>query len=262
MNKRESMVALDTWLDKVQAIFVNRYFAAAMLAFWFLLYNYVAAVLPSLPYKSVIALVTCAVIGGASTYTLSRSTEVAALEETAIKKLRKLLAAYLEGLRDEAARGASGAVVALCTAVSALVQTLGLLVVLGCFEVVDFIRHAIVSGVLTVADGIQFFCTLLGLGADVVTETLQPLTNAITKVYIGAEMAASIVIEWSGSAKRNATKLFLLALLMDLLLPFNALGQARAAVQANYAVAAGAFIVLVAMTVASWAVPRTTTPGD
>ena len=120
-----SLKVLDSWLDATQAIFLNRYFGTALVSFWFLLYNYLWAVLPTLRLKSVWAFTACLVLGIAATYSISRTPEMAAMEETALNKLRRMLAAYLAELRGEAARGAFSAQLGVTSTVAETVTAGG-----------------------------------------------------------------------------------------------------------------------------------------
>ena len=260
--RQTSLKVLDSWLDATQAIFFNRYFGTALVSFWFLLYNYLWAVLPTLRLKSVWAFTACLVLGSATTYSISRTPEMAALEETALNKLRRMLAAYLAELRGEAARGASGLVLACCSAVSALAQTTGLLVVLGALSVVNVIYQSVLSLVLTGFEAVQFFCTLLGLGADVVVETAQPLVDVAGKLSAAAHDGAVAASAAAAALYRNRTGLVAMLVGMDWLLPYNVIGHtnkyARAWVAENLAASAVTMGIVQCIVVSAW-VPRAAT---
>ena len=234
-------------------MFFNRYFGSALLGFWFLLYNHLWAILPSLPFKAAWALSTCLVIGGAATYSLSRSADMVAMEETALLKLRKLIAAYLTRLRDATASSANGIVIGSCTAVSTLAQSTCLLVVVGILAVADTVKQSVFSVFLTAADAVQYVGTLLGFGANAVFEALQPLVDTMVRLsseVLGAISAAAINIY------KHRTGLVLLSILLDLALPFNMIGHAntyaRAVVLDHFEPYVGLLIVATCVVVHHW----------
>lgn len=244
-------------------MFFNRYFGAALAGFWFLTYEYLLAVLPTLRLKGFSALAVTWLVVGLTTYSLSRTEELAAMEETAFQKLQQKIADYFDHLRDELSRGASGVVVVCATAVSTMAKIASTLVFLGALSVFELVKQSIVSVFLTIADALQFFCTLLGLGADVVAETLQPVVNAVTRTYAAVRgpcvAAASMATHVGACLHINRTWLSILAVCLDLVLPYNFIGaanlHARAFVLENYSMSLLVLVVVLCVVVEKWKTP-------
>ena len=254
------MAMVDSYLDRMRGVYLNRYFGVALFGFWFLLYEYMGAGLPLVQHKMTFSLVLACLIVGITTYALTHDKEMAAVEETALLKLRAMLAAYIANVREEVSRDASAIVVVCCTVVSTTAKAAGLLVFLGAFSIFDMVKHSILSVFLTVFDVLKFFGQLLGHEADVVAETLQPVISAVTSAsavtFRRGAAAAAVAQRIAAHAYSNRTGLVAVFVCLDLVLPFNMIGSAnafgRALVLAHYQASLIALVVVVCIVVVEW----------